>query len=83
MKPSTTSLCTLTTFAPAAVLAGRCAYGTCQAGCAKLVVACYCGSGATFGATFGDSATPAVLGCDAAYGICQAACWQAGSAPPC
>ncbi|KAH9242425.1 hypothetical protein K456DRAFT_1820222 [Colletotrichum gloeosporioides 23] len=83
MKFSAAILSTIYILAPATVLAGPCAYGTCQAGCAVLTVACYSGTGATFGVTCGLAATPAVLACNAAFGQCQASCWLAGLAPTC
>ncbi|KAK2770104.1 hypothetical protein CKAH01_04447 [Colletotrichum kahawae] len=83
MKLSMATLSTLSILAPTTVLAGLCAYGTCQAGCAALAVVCYSGTGATFGVTCGLAATPAVLACNAAFGQCQASCWLAGFAPTC
>ncbi|GAA6052904.1 hypothetical protein JCM3770_004401 [Rhodotorula araucariae] len=62
--------------------AGPLAYGTCQAGCACLVVACYAAAGAVFGTiTAGAGTAPAILKCNSAYGVCQAACAAAAAAP--
>ncbi|KAL0630800.1 hypothetical protein Q9L58_010353, partial [Maublancomyces gigas] len=55
-------------------LAGPVAYGICQSGCAGLVMACYAGAGAVWGATAGLGAAPAVLACNAAFGACSAKC---------
>ncbi|KAF0316341.1 hypothetical protein GQ607_016441 [Colletotrichum asianum] len=69
--------------APAVVLAEKCAYGTCQTGCAALVVTCYTVAGGIFGVTSGVAATTAVKECDVAFGKCQASCSRARSAPRC
>ncbi|RKP17103.1 cysteine-rich protein, partial [Rozella allomycis CSF55] len=54
---------------------GPISYGTCQAGCASVVVACYAAAGAVFGTvTLGAGAPPALIACSAAYAKCQAVC---------
>ncbi|EPZ35264.1 hypothetical protein O9G_000660 [Rozella allomycis CSF55] len=56
-------------------LGGPISYGTCQAGCAAVVVACYAAAGAVFGTvTLGVGAPPALVACSAAFGKCQAIC---------
>ncbi|KAK2628309.1 hypothetical protein QTJ16_002955 [Diplocarpon rosae] len=60
--------------APAVVFSGPIAYGTCQGGCAAVVMACYTAAGATWGATLGLNAPATVLGCNSAFGYCQAKC---------
>lgn len=57
-----------------AVVAGPIAYGTCQTGCAAVVVACYTAAGFTFGTVFGAAAPTTIAGCNAAFGFCQAKC---------
>lgn len=57
-----------------AVAAGPIAYGTCQAGCASVVVACYAGAGFTFGTVLGLAAPASIAGCNSAFGFCQAKC---------
>ena len=54
----------------------------CSAGCASLVVACYCAAGAVFGTVTAGAATPAtILACNAAFGKCMAACAATYVAP--
>ncbi|PBP25780.1 hypothetical protein BUE80_DR003222 [Diplocarpon rosae] len=60
--------------APAVVFSGPVAYGTCQSGCAAVVMACYTAAGATWGTTLGLTAPTTVLGCNTAFGYCQAKC---------
>jgi len=62
-------------------LAGPLAYGTCQAGCAAVVMACYGAAGAVWGATAGAGAAPAVLACNVAFGKCSAVCAAVALAP--
>lgn len=57
-----------------AAAAGPVAYGTCQAGCAAVVVACYAGAGFTFGTVFGAAAPMSIAACNSAFGYCQAKC---------
>lgn len=57
-----------------AVVAGPIAYGTCQAGCAAVVVACYTGAGFTFGTVFAATAPASITACNSAFGYCQAQC---------
>jgi len=61
--------------------AGLAPYGTCQAGCAKVVTACYIAGGATWGAVFGATAPATIAGCNSAFGKCQAACAKVLLAP--
>ncbi|KAF2867966.1 hypothetical protein BDV95DRAFT_581004 [Massariosphaeria phaeospora] len=56
------------------VSAGPAAYGACQGGCAKIVMACYAAAGCTWGATMGASAPPTIIACNTAFGSCQAVC---------
>ena len=59
---------------PATTIAGPAAYGTCQAGCAAVVMACYGAAGCVWGATLGVGAPPAIIACNAAFGTCSATC---------
>lgn len=59
---------------PAATVAGPAAYGTCQGGCATVVMACYGAAGFVWGATLGVGAPPAIIACNAAFGTCSAIC---------
>ena len=63
----------LALFIPA-VLAGSLGYGTCQAGCSAVVMACYGAAGFTWGTTFGATAPASIIVCNTAFGTCQAAC---------
>ncbi|KAH9917913.1 uncharacterized protein BXZ73DRAFT_105434 [Epithele typhae] len=56
--------------------AGPMAYGICQTGCNKGVVACYAGAGFTFGSisTAGVDVPAAITTCNATLGVCLAAC---------
>lgn len=65
----------------AGALGGPAAYGICQAGCAKVVMACYVAAGFTWGATAGLSAPPTIIACNVGFGACQAACVAAGLLP--
>lgn len=51
--------------------AGPVSYGTCQAGCAGVVMACYSAGGFTWGATAGATAPASIVACNAAFGACQ------------
>lgn len=63
------------TLLPATTVAGPLAYATCQAGCAKVVVACYTAGGSVFGIITAGLGTPLViLGCNVAFRGCEAAC---------
>lgn len=53
-----------------ATLAGLCAYGVCQAGCATVVMACYGAAGFTWGATLGATALASIIACNTAFGSC-------------
>ena len=54
--------------------AGPVGYGTCQAGCSAVVMACYSAAGFTWGATLGASAPATIVACNTAFGTCQSAC---------
>lgn len=54
--------------------AGPITYGTCQAGCAAVVMACYSAAGFTWGATAGLSAPASIIACNGAFGTCQSVC---------
>lgn len=64
-------------FLASSVAADSDAYGTCQAGCSSLVVACYAAAGFTFGTLAAAGAPGAILRCNDSYGDCQAACARA------
>ena len=72
MKLTKIALAALLT--PTTVLAGPVAYGTCQAGCATLVVACYGAAGCVFGTVAAAAAPAAITACNTAFGTCQAKC---------
>lgn len=57
-----------------AAQAGPAAYATCQAGCAKVVVACWSAAGYMFGVPIPGMAPTAIVTCNVAFGACQAAC---------
>lgn len=73
-SPSTPLVLLLLLLPAAHVSAGPISYGTRQAGCAPLVMACYAAAGAIWGATAGVAAGPTIIACNAAWGSCQATC---------
>ncbi|KAG8356546.1 hypothetical protein FVEN_g12824 [Fusarium venenatum] len=75
------STITATTALLATAFAGPLAYGTCQAGCASVVMACYSAAGFTWGATAGATAPATIIACNAAFGKCSAVCAAIALAP--
>ncbi|KAM0745844.1 hypothetical protein T439DRAFT_360903 [Meredithblackwellia eburnea MCA 4105] len=72
----------LTLLAATTVQGGPLAYGICQAGCSKVVTACYSAGGFVFGTVTAGVGTPAaVLDCTSSYGKCQNACAAVALSP--
>lgn len=69
------------TSAQAGPIVGILAYSVCQAGCSKVVVACYIAGGAVFGTVAAVLAPVAIAGCNVAYGACYAGCASITLAP--